>query len=104
MNLNGLIQAISKMLPNTNLNEAVEQAQQIIGNTPNDLNAVRSKARELGINSNFVNEIYNKYGNTPVARMMCKMLGTSPEDLKSDALTIVGYKGQSNTTNKFPRL
>lgn len=64
-----------------------------------------------------VNNLFNKYGNTPQAKAICRMLGTTPEAIKADADHILGNQptgGQNfgqvkkssapGGTKKFPRL
>lgn len=77
----------------------------MIQGTENDFASVQKKAREIGINPNFVNQIYQKYAGTPQAKMLCGLFGTSPEALKEDAMQMVGENGKTSPTkNKFPRL
>lgn len=96
-----------------NLNEAVQKADQVISGTENSLNGVTAAARSLGLNAQVVQEIYTKYGNTMQGRMVCQLLGTTPEALKADAEKIVGGAGggwspsastAKPTQTKFPRL
>lgn len=96
-----------------NLNEAVQKADQAISGTENSLNGVTAAARSMGLNSQMVQDIYNKYGNTMQARMVCQLLGTTPEALKADADRIVGGTGSGwapsapsarPAQTKFPRL
>lgn len=89
----------------------MQQAQQMIQGTGNDLESARHKANEIGLNSGFVNSMYQKYGNTPQAQMLCKLIGTSPDAIRDDALNLVGgSKGaqtrspHSPASKKFPRL
>lgn len=81
----------------------------MIQGTKNDLESVRAKANQIGINSGFVNSMYNKYANTPSAKIICSLLGTSPEAIKDDAINIVGGSTPNTSikkqnTPKFPRL
>lgn len=80
----------------------------MIQGTGNNIESVRAKANEIGIDSGFVNSIYQKYANTPAAKMLCGLFGTSPDAMKEDALNIVGGKNTINSkpqnTPKFPRL
>ena len=98
------------MFPSLNLTQAVNKAQEAITGVPDTLEGVSQAATRLGINREFVQKVYSKYGNTPQARMICGMLGTTPEALKTDAERVVGSSGMAqpatsgNTTKKFPRL
>lgn len=83
----------------------------MIQGTGNDLESVKRKANEIGLNSGFVNSVYQKYAGTPQAKMICRILGTSPDAILDDALNIVGSSSGSvrvqnspKTTPKFPRL
>lgn len=96
-----------------NLNEAVQKADQAISGTENSLNGVTAAARSLGLNSQMVQDIYTKYGTTMQGRMVCQLLGTTPEALKADADRIVGGTGggwapsapaERPAQTKFPRL
>lgn len=108
MNLNQILATASKMFPNANLSGALQKAQEATQGTPDTLTGVSSAARRIGIDQNVVNTIFQKYGNTMQAKMLCSMMGTTPEALKKDADRIVG--GSSQTTiqqsnkSKFPRL
>lgn len=89
----------------------MEKAQQAISGTADSLDGVSAAARGLGLNAQTVNSIYSKYGNTMQARMICRMLGTTPEALKADADKIVGggsapaaRSGKSAPSTRFPRL
>lgn len=78
--------------------------------TPDTLEGVSSVARKAGIDSNAINTVFQKYGNTAQARMICSVLGTTPEALKKDAERIVGGISDSYTPEvksepkRFPRL
>lgn len=93
-----------------NINEAIQKAQQAINGTVDSLDSVSATAHKLGLNAQTINEIFGKYGNTPQGRMVCQMLGTTPEALKADADKIVGggfspvAKGNPTAATKFPRL
>lgn len=113
MDMSGILNVIGRMFPSVNLNEAVQKAQQAINGTPDSLEGVSSAAKGLGLNAQAVDTIYNKYGNTMQARMVCKVLGTTPEALRADAEKIVGGQGSLPTlsvnspapaSTKFPRL
>ena len=111
MDINALVNMAATMFPNARVVEAVQRAQQMIQGTGNDLGSVQKKAHELGIDPNFVNQMYQRYANTPAAKMLCGMLGTSPDALKEDAMSIVGGSPRNNpvqnapkNTPKFPRL
>lgn len=108
MNINQLIATVNKMFPSVNLGGAIQKAQEATQGTPDTLTGVSSAARRIGIDQNVVNTIFQKYGNTMQAKMLCSMMGTTPEALKKDADRIVGG-GYENTSqqfskNKFPRL
>ena len=47
-----------------------------------------------------IDYIYEKYGKSVQARTICSMLGTTPEDLKSDAEKLLG----TEESKRFPRL
>lgn len=111
MDLNSVLAAVGKMFPSVNLNGAVQKAEQAISGTENSLNGVSNAARSMGLNSGVIQDIYNKYGNTTQARMLCQMMGTTPEALKADADRIVGGSGggfaptqAKPAQTKFPRL
>ena len=113
MDAKKVLAALGRMFPSVNLNEAVQKADQAISGTENSLTGVSAAARSLGINAQAVQEIYNKYGNTMQGRMVCQLLGTTPEALKADADRIVGGTGGGWTpsapankpaSTKFPRL
>lgn len=112
MDINSVLAAVRKMFPSANLSGAVEKAQEMIQGTPNSLDGARATAQKIGITSQTVNELYNKYGKTMQGRAICGLLGTTPEALKADADMIVGggqegfkppKKGAQNST-RFPRL
>lgn len=112
MNLNNVLAAVGKMFPNVNLNGAVQKAQEAISGTADSLDGVSAAARNLGISTQAVNDIFRKYGNTMQGRAVCGLLGTTPEALKADAEKILGG-GQRplqaphsapQSTPKFPRL
>lgn len=84
----------------------------MIRGTPNSLDGARATAQKMGITSQAVNELYNKYGKTMQGRAICGLLGTTPEALKADADMIVGG-GQTpvklphsakQSGSRFPRL
>lgn len=110
MDINGLVQKMTTMFPNAKVAEAVQQAQQMIQGTENNLESVRATAQRIGIDSGFVDAIYRKYGNTPQAKMICNLLGTSPDAIKDDAMNLVGGSKPSTgeakppAAPKFPRL
>lgn len=106
------------MFPSVNLGQAVNKAREAMNGVPDTLEGVAKAAANLGIDSGFIRKFYTKYGNTSQARIVCGMLGTTPEALKADAERIVGGNGvqrtqsgnangtnvSSNETKKFPRL
>lgn len=112
MDLNSVLAVVEKMFPSANLNGAVEKAQAAISGTKNSLDSVSVTAKNLGITSQAVNEIYRKYGGTMQGRALCGVLGTTPEALKADAEKILGggqtpFQGAKNVgqgKTKFPRL
>lgn len=82
----------------------------MIQGTPDTLDGVSSAARKIGIDRSAIDNIFQRYGNTTQARMLCSLLGTTPEALKHDADRIVGggnhepaNAGQS-LSKRFPRL
>lgn len=111
MDMNRVRAAVGRMFPSVNLNGAVEKVQQAINGTQDSLDGVSAAARNLGLDAQTINSIYNKYGKTMQARMLCQMMGTTPEALKADADKIVGGAVRSVSTpgfgrvqSKFPRL
>lgn len=114
MDAKKVLAALGRMFPSVNLNEAIQKADQAISGTENSLNGVTAAAHSLGLNSQMVQEIYTKYGNTMQGRMVCQLLGTTPEALKADADRIVGGSASgrfapsapasSPASTKFPRL
>jgi predicted PP-loop superfamily ATPase len=95
------------MLPGVNLNEAASKAQQAISGTADSLDGVTATARQLGINRQAIDRIYNQVGGTMQAKMICRMLGTTPEAIKADAEKIVSGQAPAQTTGtktRFPRL
>ena len=118
MDVNPILQGIAKMFPSVNLGQAVSKAQEVTNGVPDTLDGVSKAAANLGIDHAFVQKFYNKYGNTAQARMICSMMGTTPEALKADAEKIVGADGVvppqmtypasaktvESVTKKFPRL
>lgn len=111
MDVNAIMEAVTKMFPSANIAEAVQKAQEILKKTPNTMDGVRNAAASVGIDSKAVERLYNKYGANAKARILCQMLGTTPEALKDDALTIVSNNAKSvpiaggeEKQKKFPRL
>ena len=112
MDVNSVLAAVGKMFPSANLNGAVQKAQEMINQTPNSLDGARATAQKLGITSQAVNDLYNKYGKTMQGRAICGLLGTTPEALKADADMIVGGgqtpikrpQNASQSGTRFPRL
>lgn len=81
----------------------------MISGTADNLDGVSAAARGLGLDAKAVDNIYQRYGKTMQAQMICRMLGTTPEALKEDADKIVGGGGMTThstppTSTKFPRL
>jgi hypothetical protein len=62
----------------------------------------------MGLDAGAVNQIFQRVGNTPQAKMVCKLLGTTPEALKEDADRIVGgstvRESRTIHSTRFPRL
>ena len=112
MNLNSVLAAVGKMFPSINLSGAVQNAQEIVSQTPNSLDGVSAAAKNMGITQKGIDSIFDKYGNTMQAKAICSLLGTTPEALKADADMIVGG-GQKpispspkvpQSGTRFPRL
>lgn len=88
----------------------MQKAQEAMQGTPDTLAGVSSVAQRMGIDQNAINSVFQKYGNTVQARMLCSMMGITPEALKKDAESIVGGEQSSYTPNtqnaskRFPRL
>lgn len=110
MDMNQILGMVGRMFPSANLNGAIQKAQQMMQGTPDTLEGVSAAARKFGIDGNSINSVFQKYGNTAQARMLCSMLGTTPEALKQDADRIVGGDGTNyapknqGTSTRFPRL
>lgn len=107
MTLEQMLAMVGKMFPNANLKNVFQQAQKMVQGTPDTLQGVSSVARNVGIDKKSINDIFNRFGNTTQAKMLCAILGTTPEALKHDAESIVGEGNQTTMqTNKqrFPRL
>ena len=112
MDLNAILSAVGKMFPSVNLNGAVQKAQQALQGTPDTLDGVSAVARSMGIDSQTVENIYQRYGQSMQAKMICKMMGTTPEAIKADADNILGASSSPKTnaptftgeSKKFPRL
>lgn len=108
MDMNTILSAVSKMFPSANLNGAVQKAREIMQGTPDTLSGASSVARQMGIDRAFINDMFNRYGNTMQARTICSMFGTTPEALRKDAEKIVSGSvppsSQPNNSTRFPRL
>lgn len=113
MDLNNILSMVGRMFPSANLSAAVEKAQQAISGTTDSLDGVSATARSIGLDTQVIDDIYNKYGKTMQARTLCSILGTTPEALKADADRIVGGGRTSIPTvqaqrpasqTRFPRL
>ena len=113
MDLKQIIAAASKMFPSTDLQSAVQKAEQAISGTADTLEGVQNTARRLGIDPNIANSLYARYEKTMQAKALCGLLGTTPEALRSDANKILGgtqngsqapQKGKTGGSVKFPRL
>lgn len=103
------------MFPKVNLTGAISKANELMNGVPDSFEGVSGAAAKIGINRQFVDDIYDKYGKTMQARAICGLIGTTPEALKADAERIVGGAGGTHTTKvnsnantqstkKFPRL
>lgn len=117
MDLNAILSMVGKMFPSVDLNGAVQKAQTALQGAPDTLEGVAQVAKNVGLDGAMVNNLFNKYGDTPQAKAICRMLGTTPEAIKADADHILGSQptsGQSfgqtkkssatGGTKKFPRL
>lgn len=117
MDLNTIVNAVTKMFPSVNLPGAVKKAQQALNGTPDSLEGAAAAAKKLGLDPQAVNEIYKRYGNTMQAKAICRMMGTTPEALKADADQILGSAssqrapargisspGLPGKSKRFPRL
>ena len=107
MTLEQMLAMVGKMFPNANLKSVFQQAQKMVQGTPDTLQGVSSVARNVGIDKKSINDIFNRFGNTAQAKMLCAILGTTPEALKHDAESIVGEDSRpAKQTGKqrFPRL
>jgi hypothetical protein len=114
MDMNAILQMIGKMFPSVNLGQAVNKAQDALNGVPNTFDGVSQAAAKIGIDRAFVDDIYRRYGTTTQARVICNLMGTTPEALKADAEKIVSGERSANvpvrtqstggTTKKFPRL
>ena len=95
------------------LNQAINQAiQSTQGAKDSDAGNI---ARNFGITEKGINQIFEKYGNDPRAKMFLNLMGTSPEKLKKDAQNILNMdttpqqnssvvNTNSSNVNKFPYL
>jgi hypothetical protein len=66
---------------------------------PNDLKEAQRIAKQLGLNSDIAQQVFDKYGKSVQARNLCSLLGTTPEALKADADKLLGSEEK-----RFPRL
>ena len=89
----------------------MQKAQQAVQGTPDTLDGVSAVARSMGVDAQTIEKIYQRYGQSVQAKMICKMMGTTPEALKSDADHILGTSSLrqdtyafSGESKKFPRL
>lgn len=108
-----IIESVKQMFPNSNIEDAVSKANALINESnTKDPSSILKKA---GVTEDGINQIFNKYGNTMKARAVLGMLGTTPEALKSQSLSILGgvknngsnshIRGRGDITqNKFPKL
>ena len=111
MDITTILSAVSKMFPTADISGAVQRVQGILKETPDTIEGARRAAANAGLSKNAVEEIYNRYGRSAKARMVCQMLGTTPEALREDAMSLVSSDtvGRKTTleqkeTKKFPRL
>lgn len=112
MDMNQVLKMVGKMFPSANVGEAAQKASQMIQGTQDNLNSVSQVAKNMGIDQNAINTVFQKYGNTMQAKALCSMLGTTPEALKKDAESIIGASGNNTQksdvvptqSKRFPRL
>lgn len=91
----------------------MSRAEKAISGTPDTLEGVQATAQRLGIDARVVDSIFNRYGRTMQAKMVCGLLGTTPEALKADADKILGgaqkraqppQNAKAGASARFPRL
>lgn len=111
MDVTTIMAAVSKMFPSADISGAVQRVQGILKGTPDTIDGARQAAANAGLNKNAVEEIYNRYGRSAKARVVCQMLGTTPEALRDDAMSLVSSgvgrvkaAPEQKETKKFPRL
>ena len=114
MDLNAVLAAVTKMFPQADISAAIQKAQGILAGTPDSIDGARKAAANAGLSRDAVESIYNRYGRSVKARTVCSLLGTTPEALRDDALSIVssgvgekpaGFAQKPGSTGKkFPRL
>lgn len=112
MDVRAIVQTLNKMFPGSKLNDAVSQAQQWVQGVPNSLSGAVETAKNIGVSRRAIEDIYSRYGKSYQARMICKLLGTTPEAIKADAEQIMGGSQRQNPSQgfkpsnnqKFPRL
>ncbi len=92
------------------IKKAVQKANNAINGA--DESQASNIAQSFGITPQGINEMYNKFGNDPRAKLILGLAGTSPDKLKTDALNIVNSqdtaqvraKSKPETLSRFPRL
>ena len=101
MNLQEIIALTSKMFPDNDIAGAINKAKTMLpANLPNNLQEAQKVAKQIGLDSQMAQAIYEKYGKSMQARTLCSMLGTTPEALKADADKLLGQE----ENKRFPRL
>ena len=101
MELGEILAIVAKMFPNANVKDAVEKARQMIPGQVNSFEDAQRIARQIGLNSELAQQIYDKYGKSAQARTLCGVFGTTPEALKEDADKLLGVREENK---RFPRL
>lgn len=103
------------MFPNkqTEIQKALSEANRIMS-TANEGNASQI-ARDFGITEDGINSIYNNMGKSNASKTVLGLLGMTPEQLRSNALSIISknnktpYNGRESvqrgtSPTRFPRL
>lgn len=107
-----ILDSVKNLFPGVNLDSAINQANQALqGKTDADAPSI---LKSVGVTEQGINNIYNKYGNNMKARAILAMAGTSPDQLKQQALGMISGSTaptpKSSITpttcllNKYPRL
>lgn len=106
---------LEKMFPNAKIGQAVSQANQILAGTGTDFNSVSKKAKELGMDSSKIEEIYKRVGHTPQAKAICGMFGFTPESIRDKCKQLANgtevtpeiaprKNNETSAANLFPRI